>query len=364
MRYLKPLSLAAILSLVPSLFAANSTVSIQNNFFSPRTLTINEGDTVTWLQRGQNHDTVSTAGLWSSGILSAGETFSFTFDTAGTYSYYCTPHRSQGMTGTITVKALPNTPPTVTLSAPIPGATFNAGDPITISANAADDGQIAQVEFFANGTSLGALTVAPFAIVTTLEAGPYSITAVATDNRNATTTSAPVSITVKAPNVPPQVTLGAPTDGAVFTTSDQITISATASDDGAISKVEFLSDDQIIGTDSTSPYSITLQLPEGTHRIAARATDDAGAVTASDPVSITVNPGIRPQPKIKSIAVDAQGKVHISVTGSAGILHRLEKSVSLPNFTPDQEVTPPAADFEYIFTPAGAGATFFRVVVP
>jgi plastocyanin len=38
------------------------------------------------------------------GLLTEGETFSVTFDTPGTYRYYCIPHRSEGMTGTVIVK--------------------------------------------------------------------------------------------------------------------------------------------------------------------------------------------------------------------------------------------------------------------
>src|SRR5688572_15715121 len=94
--------------------AATRTIEMRNNFFSPNNVTIQQGDTVIWVQRGSNHDTVSEDGLWSSGILASGRTFSFTFDTPGSYGYFCSPHRSQGMTGTITVEGAANTPPTVT----------------------------------------------------------------------------------------------------------------------------------------------------------------------------------------------------------------------------------------------------------
>jgi plastocyanin len=190
-----------------TLHAANHTVLMQNNFFNPATLTIQQGDTVVWVQRGQNHDTVSDAGLWESGILGSGQSFSFTFDEAGTFRYFCTPHRQQGMRGTINVLAAANTPPTITLLGPTDGATFGPTDNIAFSANATDNGQVTSVEFFANASSLGTVASAPFEVTTTLPAGIYVITATATDNLGATTTSSAITITVESeqPNELPTV---------------------------------------------------------------------------------------------------------------------------------------------------------------
>lgn len=89
-------------------------------------------------------------------------------------------------------------PPTVSITAPAAGSTFVLGNPVNITANAADaDGSVAQVEFFLNGVSLGVDNTAPYAFSWTANStGTKSITAVATDNVNATATSAPVSINV------------------------------------------------------------------------------------------------------------------------------------------------------------------------
>src|SRR5688572_7141874 len=150
MKVLKPSFLFAVplwFSLwCPSLNAATVVVEMRNNFFSPASVTINAGDTVTWVQRGSNHDTVSNTGLWSSGILGSGQSFSRTFNAAGSFGYFCTPHRSQGMVGTVTVQGAANTPPTVTLTAPAGGATFVNTDTITFSADASDNGSITKVE--------------------------------------------------------------------------------------------------------------------------------------------------------------------------------------------------------------------------
>ncbi|MGD6142786.1 Ig-like domain-containing protein, partial [Xanthomonas citri pv. citri] len=91
-----------------------------------------------------------------------------------------------------------NQPPTVSLTAPSNGASYNAGANIAVSANAADsDGSIASVEFFRGTTSLGVDTTAPYGVTwNNATAGSHSFTAVAKDNQNATTTSSAVSITV------------------------------------------------------------------------------------------------------------------------------------------------------------------------
>jgi plastocyanin len=78
--------------------------------FTPKDLTINVGDTVQWNWAGNHHSSTSGTpgfpdGKWDSGILNSGATFSFTFSTAGSLPYYCTPHGSLGMVGSITVNS-------------------------------------------------------------------------------------------------------------------------------------------------------------------------------------------------------------------------------------------------------------------
>ena len=91
-----------------------------------------------------------------------------------------------------------NTPPSVALTMPASGATYTAPATVTVSAAASDsDGTIARVDFYAGSTLIGTDTTAPYnASWTNVAAGTYSLTAVATDDGNASTTSAPVSITV------------------------------------------------------------------------------------------------------------------------------------------------------------------------
>src|SRR5688500_10482773 len=77
-----------------------------------------------------------------------------------------------------------NQPPTVSITAPAPGATFTAGSSVTLTADAADsDGSISKVEFFEGSNLIGTDTASPFSVDwANVLAGFYSVTAKATDN--------------------------------------------------------------------------------------------------------------------------------------------------------------------------------------
>jgi hypothetical protein len=95
-----------------------------------------------------------------------------------------------------------NNPPTVSINNPANGSTFTAGEDITISADAQDpDGDVLLVEFFNGATKLGEALSAPWEFIwNNVSAGNYNITAVATDNIGASSTSTINSITVQTSN--------------------------------------------------------------------------------------------------------------------------------------------------------------------
>jgi hypothetical protein len=95
----------------------------------------------------------------------------------------------------------PNQPPAVSITTPANGTTFTAPANLAIQATASDsDGTVAQVQFYQGATLLGADTTSPYSFAWNgVSAGSYSLTAVATDNGGATTTSGAVNITVSDP---------------------------------------------------------------------------------------------------------------------------------------------------------------------
>jgi len=166
-----------------------------------------------------------------------------------------------GSPDALTLPILPNLPPVVTLTSPGNGATFTAPATITMSALATDpELSMAQVEFYANGTLVGADSTSPYSFTwSSAPAGSYTLTAVATDAGGAHTTSSAVSITVQpGPNELPTVSLTSPANGATFTAPATIAMTASASDpENRLARVEFYRDGTLVATDSSSPYSFT-----------------------------------------------------------------------------------------------------------
>jgi plastocyanin len=78
---------------------------VVDNRFQPVEMTVPVGSTVTWTNNGFNFHTLTTAeGLFNSGPLSGGQSFSYTFQQAGNFVLICRQHTLNGMTGRITVQ--------------------------------------------------------------------------------------------------------------------------------------------------------------------------------------------------------------------------------------------------------------------
>jgi plastocyanin len=202
--------------LVDTSQGANFTVNIVEYSFSPSSLTIKVGDTVTWSGLNNEHNVTGSAAqdlreFCGSSLQSvATETScSHTFTTPGTFPYECTIHASFGMTGSLTVVAAGPTP-TVSITKPASGAVFSAPANLEIqSTTSVSSGQVTNVTFFAGTTLLGSAQATPFQIaVSNLVAGSYSLTAVATAGGVSVTSSVvnvsvvlPVAVSNSAPSV-------------------------------------------------------------------------------------------------------------------------------------------------------------------
>jgi hypothetical protein len=204
-----------------------------------------------------------------------------------------------------------NQPPTVTITNPPDGATVSGT--VTITADATDDHDVAQVEFFVDDVSIG-VDNSPsdgWSVdwdTTAVSDGAHSIAATATDGANQTGTDS-VSVTVdNADSVdsPPSVSITEPTDGD--TVAGAITIVAAASDDDAVTEVEFSYQADggsfLIGTDGDGSDGWfvdwnTANVSDGGYTISATATDSTGQ-TATDSISVTVD---NTAPVIQNIAV-------------------------------------------------------------
>ncbi|HEY4561887.1 MAG TPA: cupredoxin family copper-binding protein, partial [Thermoanaerobaculia bacterium] len=82
--------------------AASASVTMGDFFFSPASVTVAVGDTVTWHNTGQApHTATANDGSFDTGTINAGGSGSHTFSSAGTFSYICTIHPN--MKGTVRV---------------------------------------------------------------------------------------------------------------------------------------------------------------------------------------------------------------------------------------------------------------------
>ena len=81
---------------------ATNEVFIQGMSFSPATISVAAGTTITWTNKDAvAHTVTSSTGAFDSGSIAANGTWSFTFTVAGTYNYACSFHPS--MTGKVVV---------------------------------------------------------------------------------------------------------------------------------------------------------------------------------------------------------------------------------------------------------------------
>jgi len=269
-------------------FPANNSV-----FTSPADITINAN-------ASDSDGTISKVEFFQGASLIGTDTTSpysvtWTGVTAGTYSLTAkATDNNGGVTTSPGVTVISNALPNVGITSPANAAVFTAPANIPINANASDsDGTISKVDFYQGANLIGTDTTSPYSVTwSNVPTGSYSLTAKATDNNGAVATSAAVSITVNSPaNVPPTVNITSPANNTVLTAPASFTINANASDsDGTISKVEFYQGATLIGTDTTSPYSVTwTNVPAGTYSLTAKATDNNGAVTTSAGVTVISN---------------------------------------------------------------------------
>jgi uncharacterized repeat protein (TIGR02059 family) len=211
---------------------------------------------------------------------------------------------SGGKAATITAQPVTNNcinaAPSVAITSPVTSSAFTALSNISITANAIDaDGSVSLVEFYSGSTKLGSKSVAPYTFAwNNVAAGSYSLTAIATDNLNAKTTSAAISVSVtskNSTNKKPVVKISNPRKGNTYEKLSSISIDAVASDpDGTISKVELFSGTVKLVEMTTAPYSFTWKdVAAGNYRITAIATDNMNDTTISSPVEFIVGTTVK-----------------------------------------------------------------------
>jgi hypothetical protein len=179
------------------------------------------------------------------------------------------------------------TPPVVAFRTLVTGQTVS-GMLSEVAGNcevtASDNVGVSRVEFFLDGAPLNVEQFAPYAChwdTTTAADGQHTLKAVGTDAAgNAAGVSVQVTVknSVVVINDPPLVQLTSPAQGSTF--MKVVTVTANASDDKGVARVEFYIDGALKATDTAAPYGYTWspsrKVPYGPHTFTAKAYDAEG----------------------------------------------------------------------------------------
>ncbi len=174
-------------------------------------------------------------------------------------------------------------PPTVSLSYPAANATVSGT--VSVTASASDNVGVTKVEFYLNGALQTTDTSTPYLYswnTSSLAAGSYTLMAKAYDAAGNVGQSADVPVTVIKDTTAPTVSITAPANSS--TLSGTTTITATASDNVGVSKVEFYADGVLLAATNVAPYSYswnTASVANGSHTLTTKAYDASGNVGQS-----------------------------------------------------------------------------------
>ena len=196
----KPWCIAVMIVLGATLTrAATTNVVVSGLTFSPSSVTIRVGDTVTWTGLASFHTVTPDTGVTEPFCGNTVQnSCTVTFNNVGTFGYHCIPHQGFGMVGQVIVAAAPGVPPSVSITNPPNNTLLPAPATFAVGVSATDsDGTVANVRLMTNGVFAATNAVAPFGFtLSNLPPGFYSLRARAQDNQSLVATSAPVLVRV------------------------------------------------------------------------------------------------------------------------------------------------------------------------
>jgi hypothetical protein len=188
---------------------------------------------------------------------------------------------------TITV-AVPNNPPTATITAPADGSSFAAGASVAFSGTGSDpeDGALTGASLVWSTDLDGQIGTGVGFSTTALSIGVHTITLTATDSNGATGTD---QITVTVTNNPPTATITNPPSGSIVLVGVSILFTGTGSDpeDGPLTGASLSWSSDLDGPLGTGVSISVGFLSVGTHTITLTATDSMGA-TGTDQVTVII----------------------------------------------------------------------------
>jgi hypothetical protein len=268
-----PVAISANTTYVVSYHAPNGHYAVDEGFFANQSVT---SGTLTALQNGTDG---------GNGVYKYGSAVSFPNATYNSSNYWVD----------VTTGTADTTPPTVSLTAPTGGSTVSGS--VTVSATASDDVAVSTVQFKVDGVNIGAAdTTSPYSVSwdsTGASNGTHTLTAVATDSSNNSTTSSSVSVTVSN-QTPTTATSIWPntTTPAVLADSDNVAVELgtkfRSSVATTVTGVKFYK-----GTTNTGTHTGSLWSSTGTRLATGTFTGETASgwqtLTFATPVAISAN---------------------------------------------------------------------------
>lgn len=297
------LATTATSSSVPVTFNTTSTVAVDSP--SDGTSVLINTETTIEASASDTAGTIARVDIFANGVL-LGTDATFPYAVAwtpvalGDYAIVAVATDDEGnitssTANIVTVSA--GGVPSVSVSAPANGSSFDIGSTVTITGVpvAVAPRTVASVAFLVDGVQVGsAVTAAPYTVDwKPVQAGTYTVTAVVTDSLATTATSSSVSVTFDSTST---VAVTSPANGSSVPVNVATTIQATASDSaGTITAVEFFANGVSLGSDDAFPYTVAWNPTAlGSYAIVARAQDDEGNLTNSATNTVTVSSGNPP----------------------------------------------------------------------
>jgi chitinase len=247
-------------------------------------------------------------------------------DPAANYFFAITAYNTSGMeseySDIVEIAGINDvTAPSVSFASPGEGATVNGV--VTISATASDNTGVSKVEYYQNGVLIAAGNLPPYSYswdTKSLANGNYTLTAKAYDAAGNVGTSA-VVVSVLNDSIAPTVAFAYPTSGG--TVSGAVNLSANATDNIAVAKVDFYIGGVLQGSSTSAPYSFnwnTAAVANGTYVLSAMAYDATGNVGQSNNVVVNVsnlNDTTAPAITFLSPTVSYVSSTNVTVSASA-----------------------------------------------
>jgi len=183
------------------------------------------------------------------------------------------------------------TPPTTSITYPVSGVTVSGT--VSVSASASDNVGVTQVQFLVDGSVAATATSSPYSFAwstASVANGSHSLQTQAYDPAGNIGLSAIVSVTVSnltASSLAVAVTN--PTNGSTVPRNQKVMVSASASDNAKVTRVDFYVDNNLLGIATTAPYNYPWKVPAkpgALHKIQAKAYDALGN-TAAQAITVT-----------------------------------------------------------------------------